>query len=48
MTDDLDTLERDPGDGNDARGDDETDETDEPRGNQPWAKALPGDEPDAA
>jgi hypothetical protein len=41
MTDDLDTLEREPGDEDEARG--ET-ETDEPRDNQPWAKALPGDD----
>jgi len=41
MTDDLDTLDRDRGDEDEAR--DEPDETDEPRDNQPWAKASSGD-----
>jgi hypothetical protein len=39
MTDDLDTLEREPGDEDEARDA----ETDEPRDNQPWAKASSGD-----
>jgi hypothetical protein len=45
MTDDLDTLDRDSGDDDEAREDAE--DIDEPRGDQPWAKALPGDD-DAA
>jgi hypothetical protein len=42
MTDDLDTLERDPGDEDEAR--EQAEETKEPRDDQPWAKALPGDD----
>ena len=38
MTDDLDTLERDPGDEDEAR-----EPVEEPRDNQPWAKASSGD-----
>jgi hypothetical protein len=41
MTDDLDTLERDPGDEDEAR--EAAEDTDEPRDNQPWAKASSGD-----
>ena len=41
MTDELETMdERDRGDEDEAR----EDEVDEPRGDQPWAKALPGDD----
>jgi hypothetical protein len=43
MTDDLDTLDRDSGGDDEARDE----ETDEPRDDQPWVKALPGDD-DAA
>jgi hypothetical protein len=46
MTDDLDTLDRDSGGDDEAREDAE--DVDDPTDDQPWAKALPGDEPDAA
>ena len=45
MTDDLDTLDRERGDEDEAR--EEAEEIEEPRDNQPWAKALPGED-DAA
>ena len=45
MTDDLDTLGRDAGDDDEAR--EGAEDGDEPRDDQPWAKALPGDD-DAA